>query len=308
MDRLTIAVTGQYERTGAGVGAAPVQWSYGVQVSGTPTFIFGERLRIEAAAERLGGAFAATQAMTIRAGAELTLPLRTVIQAGVERNPWILPAAGGRAWMFIFGVSRSFDLPRRSGHGTRGRVFRDLNGNGRADEGEPGFGGVVLRRGTEVAVSDSRGAFTLAGNERDAYEIDARSFPIGWLTPSTIIPGGTREIAAIAVTPVMVVLALDAADSARVPPGELARITVTARDSKGRQWISRRTSDSTLAFDALPPGTYTVELDLSAASEPLRLAGASPTIVVESGRATPPLRISLSGRQLRFSNQRRGAP
>jgi hypothetical protein len=244
--------------------------------------------------------------MTIRAGAELTLPLRTVIQAGVERNPWVLPAAGARAWMFILGVSRSFDLPRLSGHGTRGRVFRDLNGNGRPDEGEPGFGGVVLAR-HRSGRGDSA-AHSLAGNERDAYEIDARSFPIGWLTPSTIIPGGTREIAAIAVSPVMVVLALDAADTARVPPGELARITVTARDSKGRQWISRRTSDSTLAFDALPPGTYTVEVDASAASEPLRLAGASPPIVVESGRTTPPLRISLSGRQLRFSNQRRGAP
>jgi hypothetical protein len=187
-------------------------------------------------------------------------------------------------------------------------VFKDLNGNGHADDGEPGFSGVVLKRQGAVAISDRRGTFMLEGDAREPYEVDARSLPLGWLTSSAIVPGGTREIAAIAVSPLRVQLLLDDADTARVPRSELARLTLTVRDEAGREWVSRRISDSLAVFDALPPGRYLLHGDASLSSEPLRPA-ADPGLITMSGGATPaPVRLVMRARQLRFTNPRRGAP
>jgi hypothetical protein len=303
----SLVVTGQYERTGAGVGAAPLQWSYGVQLSGTPGFGLGDALRLDASAERFGGALGASRAFTLRAGAELTVAGRSVIHGSVERNPWVLPVAGASPWMYVVGVSRSVDLPSMSRHGTRGRVFKDLNGNGHADDGEPGFSGVVLKRRGAVAISDHRGTFMLDGDAREPYEVDARSLPLGWLTSSAIVPGGTREIAAIAVSPLRVQLSLDDADTARVARSELARLTLTVRDEAGREWVSRRLSDSLAVFDALPPGRYSLHVDTSLSSEPLRPAGDPGPITISGGAAPSPVRLVMRARQLRFTNPR-GAP
>lgn len=306
MNRGTIAVTGQYDRTGSGIGAAPVQWAYGVRMTGTPDFGVGGALHVDAAAERVGGSLGASRAMTIRAGVELDLPQRISIRLSAERNPWILPEAGGSAWMYVAGVSRAISLPRLSSRGTMGLVYRDLNGNGRRDAGETGMSGVALRRGADFTVTDGRGAFLLAGNDREAFEVDARSLPMGWILPSTAVPAGTRELGAVSVSPLTVFLALDAADTARVPGSELASLVVIARDSMGREWISRRTSDTTVVFDALPPGSYLVDIDASAAREPLRPVEERRAVIVTTGRALPPLRVVLRARQLRFSSPRRG--
>jgi hypothetical protein len=301
----SIVLTGNYERTGVGVGAAPEQWSYGLQVGTTMDPGPGDALRLEASAERLGGALGAVNALMFRGGAEWTVFKRTVLLLSVERNPWVLPGVGASPWMYVAGVSRSVSLPSLSTHGTRGRVFKDLNGNGRADQGEPGFPGVVLRRRGAVAVTDRGGTFTLDGDPREPYEVDTRSFPLGWLAPSSSVPGGTREIAAVSVSPLRVYLARDDADTARVSRAELGRVVIVARDAAGREWMSRRTSDTTVVFDALPPGQYTIGVDASAASEPLRATVEPGSISLTSGRAPPPVRVVMRARQLRFSNQRR---
>jgi hypothetical protein len=306
LGRTSVTVTGHYETTGAGVGAAPIQWSYGLQVAGSPGLGLGDALRIDASAEQLGGAEGASRALTMHAGAELRVARHTALHASVERNPYVLPERGATAWMYVLGVTRSVELPRPSGHGTRGRVFRDLNGNGRADQGETGFSGVVLRRGAAIAVSDARGAFALGGDEHQPYEIDARSFPVGWLIASTIVPGATREIAAVAVSPLTVRIAVDSPDTARVARSEVSRVTASVRDASGREWLGRRVSESTLVFDALPPGRYQPIVDASATSEPLRIAGDLDVITVVGGRATPEVRVLLRARPLRFSNPKRG--
>ena len=302
----SVTVTGHYERTGVGVGAAPIQWSYGLRLAGSPGLGLGDALRIEASAEQLGGAEGASRALTMHGGVELAIARHTVVHASAERNPYVLPQRGASAWMYVLGVTRSVDLPRATGRGTRGRVFRDLNGNGRADRGEMGFSGVVLRRGSAVAVSDARGAFTLGGDEHQPYEIDARSFPVGWLIASTIVPGTTREIAAVAVSPLTVRIAVDVADTARVARAEVSRVTASVRDESGREWLGRRVSDSTLVFDALPPGRYQLLVDASATSEPLRIPRDFEVITVAGGRVTPEVRVLLRARPLRFSNPKRG--
>jgi hypothetical protein len=278
-----------------------VQWAYGVRLNGRPD----QPLRYDAAAEQLGGSIEAANSLMIRAGLEMDLPLSSTIRMSAERNPYVVPGAGASDWIYVLGISRAFGLPRLSGGGTRGTVYRDVNGNGKRDAGETGFGGVMLRRGAEVAVTDNRGSFHLMGNEREAYEVDARSLPLGWIAPSTVVGPATRSIGAMALSPIEVELTLDPADSARVSRTHLADLIVTLRDSTGRQWASRRASPVRHVFDAVPPGTYVVLVDASASSEPLRPVGDNPAVVIAGGRSVPPIRIVMRARALRFSNQRR---
>ena len=91
-----------------------------------------------------------------------------------------------------------------------------MNGNGRRESSEPGFAGVMLRRGADLAVTDNRGSFVLMGNEREPYELDARSLPFGWIASPLVVPAETRVIGALSVAPLEVELALDPADTARV--------------------------------------------------------------------------------------------
>jgi hypothetical protein len=304
---VTMAITGQYERTGPGVGAAPVQWSYGARLDARPRFGAAQPIRVDGSIDRLGGSFGAARSLMVRAGAEVDLPFQLAVRLGAERNPYVMP---GKAtdWTYVIGVSRAVTLPRPQRQGTRGIVYRDVNGNGRRESSEPGFAGVMLRRGANLAVTDNRGAFVLMGNEHDSYELDARSLPIGWIASSLVVAADTRVIGALSVAPLEVELALDAADTARVSTRHLADVVVTVQDSTGREWVARRVSDTKVVFDAIPPGTYSVIVDASAVAEPLRPTGELRGIVVATGRPTPPVKVVMRARGLRFSNQRRGTP
>lgn len=306
-DRGRISLTGQHERTGAGVGAAPVQWSYGVQAAGMPGLGFGDALHVDAGLERLGGVPGAGVLTTLRAALSLELPRGVTVRAGIERNPWVLPVPGASPWMTVVGLSRAVVLPKLSSGDTRGTVYRDENGNGRRDAGEPGIRGVALRRGADLAVTGTDGSYRFPGATAEDVEVDTRSLPSGWMVPSTRLPAGTRSAGAVAVVPLTVTLALPDADTSRASAADLAAVIVMARDPIGREWIARRTSDSTVVFDALPPGTYVVDVDASGAREPLRLSAAPPTVVVRARSAPAPLRLTLRARQLRFSSPR-GTP
>jgi hypothetical protein len=303
-DAMAFSLTAQYERSGPGVGAAPEQWSYGVRFNGRPGLGFHRPLRLELAAERVGGSFEAARSLMLRAGVELDLPLGASLLMSAERNPWVVPAVGSSDWMYVVGVARTVSLSRPSARGTRGVVYRDVNGNGRRESSEPGFAGVMLRRGGEVAVTDDRGAFLLMGDEKLPYQVDARSLPLGWISPSTAVPAGTRHIGALSVSPLEIELVIDAADSARVLSEHLAAVVVSARDSTGREWAPRRLSDRRLVFDAVPPGSYTIIIDPSGSREPLRAIGELST-VVRTGQVPTVIRVVMQARQLRFTNQRR---
>ena len=208
--------------------------------------------------------------------------------------------------MYVIGLSRALVLPRLSSGATHGIVYRDLNGNGRRDHGEPGLDGVALRRGTDMAVTDRRGTYWLAGKSREPLEVDPRSLPLGWITAATRVTAGAGDIGVLAVLPVHVTLALEGEDGARVPRSELALLSVTARGSAGRDWVARRTSDSTAVFDALPPGRYTVDLDASEVREPLRSAAGPVVVIVAHDRRPEPVRIGVRARRLRYSPPRSG--
>ena len=300
----SIAFTGHYERVGPGVGAAPEQWSYGLRFTARPALRFGGPARLEMSAERVGGSHDAARSLMLHAALEMSLPLQTSLVLTAERNPYVVPLAGTSDWIYVVGLTRSVSLPRLVGRGTRGAVYRDLNGNGRREPGEPGFPGVVLRRGSVVAITDRTGAFLLMGDDHAPYELDARSLPIGWLAPSTVVPASRRLIGAVAVSPLEVVLQVDPADSARVTTAQLAEVMVSARDSAGREWASRRVSTDRVVFDAVPPGTYTIVADASGSVDPLRASG-NPRALVQAGHPSTRVTLVMRPRQMRFSPARR---
>jgi hypothetical protein len=295
---------GNYDRVGAGVGAAPEQWSYGLGFTARPTVGNRRPGRVELSAERVGGALDAARSLMLHAGVELHLPLATALVLSAERNPYIMPAAGPAGWIYVVGLTRSLSLPRIVSRGTRGVVYRDLNGNGRREADEPGFAGVVLRRGAAVAVTDRTGSFQLAGDDHAPYELDVRSLPVGWIVASTVLPASSRMIGAVAVTPLEVELQVEPADSARITPERLAKVVVTARDADGREWASRRVAGNRVVFDAVPPGTYTIAVDASDADEPLRATG-DLRATVSAGPGGTLVRIVMRPRQLRFTSPRR---
>jgi hypothetical protein len=304
MNGTSLAWTGHYERVGPGVGAAPEQWSAGLRFTSRPSVGYRRPARLEVSAERVGGSQDAARSLMLHAALELHLPYETALLLSAERNPYVVPLAGSTDWIYVVGLTRSVSLPRIAGRGTRGVVYRDLNGNGRREQGEPGFAGVVLRRGSSVAVTDRTGSFLLAGDEQLPYELDARSLPVGWITPSTMLPATRRLVGAVAVSPLEVELQLDPADSNRVSAERLADVVVVARDSVGREWASRRVAHNRAVFDAVPPGSYTIVVDASASSEPLRPSG-DLRATITTGRGSTLVRVIMRPRQLRYSSPRR---
>ena len=111
----------------------------------------------------------------------------------------------------------------------------------------------------------------------------------------------------MSLSPIEVELALDPADSARV--SRATSPTWSSRCAIPPVVSGYRVARLPVAvFDAVPPGTYTVLVDASASSEPLRPVGDNPAVVIAGGRAVAPIRIVMRARALRFSNQRRNEP
>jgi hypothetical protein len=80
---------------------------------------------------------------------------------------------------------------------------------------------------------------------------------------------------------------------------DLAGIRAIATDTAGTQWIARMTGPTVATFEALPAGTYTLELDLSGIEEPLITRGALPLLQVSSSAPTV-VTVVLDPRPLRI--------
>lgn len=72
----------------------------------------------------------------------------------------------------------------------RGRVFLDLDGNGRHDRGEPGLAGIKVSNGRDLAISDANGRYRIELDEGDTlfvikpphyrFPISASGLPMFW--------------------------------------------------------------------------------------------------------------------------------
>lgn len=240
-----------------------------------------------------------TQANTVttaRVAASAQLVGGLGITLAAERNPYLTTINGSRssAWVTTLRIDRTSVLPRFAGAAS-GVVFRDLNANGRQEKNESGAEGVVVRCGSLTSVTDSRGRYSCAAGV--SADLDARSLPMGWLAPAAKTGvSKSRVFGLVSVEAVSVKLMLDNLDSSRVTATELQTVQVIARDSMGQAWIARVVSAGSTVFDALPPGSYKLEIDAGAVAEPLRLVTANPTIHVRAEQKTETVTLLLRGR------------
>ena len=306
-----LVLTGHVERAGAGAGLPPRQWSYGARLDRVPLASLGSgRLLAAAGAQRLRGLPGYRVPVAVSGALSLAFPRGERIELAMERNPFFYAPGQRGSAVFVLSATQLATLPRPVRSGVRGTVYKDLNGNGSRDAGEPGLPGVLVRRGTEAVMTDARGGYALGGTSVEHVTVDPRSLPAGSLAPSSRLNAGDRDIGLITVTSVQIRLRVIESDSERVAAADLAHVQVQARDAAGRIWLARHTGATTLAFDALPPGTYRLSVDASESREPLFVVGDVPDLVIEAGRAPETRTIVLRARPVRFgpSLPQRGAP
>ncbi len=209
--------------------------------------------------------FSARPVNIVRAGITVPVAGTLAIKLLAERNPLFTASPGSSPWTYAFRVEHSTRVPMMRPPGTSGVVYRDLNGNQRRDEGEPGLDGAVVKRGPEMAITDANGRYHLGGDGRLPIVLDEGSLPLG-IVRQTV---GSPNIGVGSSLNAEIRFFVAARSDLEAIDVDLSGIRAVARDSAGREWVARMTGATVASFDALPPGTYTLELDLSGLSEPL---------------------------------------
>jgi hypothetical protein len=261
----------------------------------------GNRMRVYAGAvvERLGFSAGGDSPLSSRFTLSVPLGFGFDVTASAERNPFLTSGLNGArgGWMTAIRIDHSQYLPRLVSPGVTHRVYRDVNGNGIRDRDERGFAGVVVRCGTRTVATDRDGRFKCDGAEM-GY-VDPRSLPPGWIAPGIRREQTTAgDIGLVAVKAVRVHIDLLDVDTLRVNRSELEKLVVVARDTANQPWLARDLGNGDVVFDALPPGRYTVDVDVSAIEEPLKVRGRPDFIVGERGASE--LRVVLTGRAVRI--------
>jgi hypothetical protein len=237
---------------------------------------------------------------TTRLEANLDVQRTTRIVAGVERGT-ARDAAGVLRTVLTLKVERAASLPGLGRRAMSGVVFQDRNGNGVRDPGEPGAADIVVRRGSESAVTDANGVFRLDAALTGRTEIDSRSLPGGWLQSPRSIAGASNDLALgvipVAALDIEVVLATGTESDARSV--RIGTATLILRDSTGRAWIARTNAASRATFDALPVGTYQLTAELEGASEPL-LVDAIPRLDLTGASGRQRVTVTVRRRPLKI--------
>jgi hypothetical protein len=236
------------------------------------------------------------------AAIDAELPMGLSIGVSAQRNPFLLAGTTSGGWLYGLRVGRGTALPRVSSSETRGIVYKDLNDNGALDPGEPGVSGVVVRRGNESAITEADGSYRFLGMTRDSVTLDPSSLKVGMIAGSVRQHANRREIAVVAVSPVEIELDRSGSDLVQADTSALADIAVLARDDSGRVWVSRRSSAAVAVFDALPPGHYTVQIDLGDSQEKLETRAALPVFTVNGTTAAKRVKVALFARPVKVKN------
>jgi hypothetical protein len=250
-------------------------------------------IRLNAEAERLVG-YERGSAYTLRAGLAVPLVDRLNMKLSVERNSLLQSISSVQQWIFAARFEHALRMKMLRVPATTGHVYRDLNGNGHHDTGEPGVGNALVRRGRSTAVTDAEGRYRLAGDTNERVAVDDASIPDGWIVEKNT--GSDIGLSARASAAVDLVIL---SGSAASPPVDLAPARVLARDGEGHQWVARMSGPTTATFDALPVGEYEITFDLSDLSEPLTPHDQAPRLrVVSDSRTT--ITVQLEPRPLKL--------
>lgn len=291
-------VNGSFTRSDRGAGAMPRDVHVSLRGTAIPLLTLGPTtLTGDVDVGHAFGYGPLGSRTTVRAGLDATLG-SSAVRLAVARDPYLGAWSGASPWSVGVRVERSVSLPPIHADETKGLVFRDLDGNGERDPGEPGAAGVVVRSGGRSAVSDEYGVFRLAGPTAAVITVDARSLPAGWVAGPVTARDGRPVVALTSLSPVRVALALESDAIRRLDDTELERVTVVARHESGRAWVARRESATAAVFDALPPGRYRLDVIVDDGGEPLQLVGEPPEIEVRDGGGSRDIVITFRARQI----------
>jgi hypothetical protein len=244
----------------------------GQRVLGSST---GSRASADGEVQQIRG-FSPTPTTIMRAG--LTVPVTDLlgVKVSAERNPLFTSTPNGSPWIYAMRVEQSSHAPMVREPGVSGFVYRDINSNRKRDAGEPGFEGITVTRGDESAMTDARGEYRLTGDARSPIVLDESSLPLGWVRQTSVSP----DIAVVSNLSAEVRFTVAPRPATESPAPALGGIGVIARDAAGREWMGRMTSPNVATFDALAPGTYTLEFDLTSLAEPLVVRAPLPLLHV----------------------------
>ncbi|HVX88457.1 MAG TPA: NEW3 domain-containing protein [Gemmatimonadales bacterium] len=295
----------EYGRSGAGAGLAARQGRFSLYASRIALFNSPSAPLFRAEAEYTTWFGDQKGVLISRVGAEAALPADFSIIVDAERNPLFQGSRSSTPWIVAVRLERGFTLGWAARHAmTRGAVFEDRNGNGVRDSDEPGLAGVMVRRGTESAVTDNEGRFAFIGTDRLPTEVDPTSLPQGVVAP-VVRPTEGNQSLVLGVVPtgaIEVRLVPQADELGRRPESALKSIGVIARDSHGAEWYLRADTLGVVRFDALPPDRYTFSADFAGTTERLRQLGDPVILDVRPGTNLPPLEIKFSIRAARLFN------
>lgn len=298
-----------YDQSAAQVGYLPHEALVSLRADNVPAW---GNARVHAEVQQYLWFGALPSATLVRLGVVVPIPGDLRLTVDVQHNPLLTGPTGGNRWVPVMKLEHSLAVETGASRVVvHGVVYQDRNGNGTRDRGEPGVPGVVIRRGGETTVTDQKGAFTLYQESAERLRVDETSLPFGQVVNPTSelkTPDQTRvEIGVWPTTSVDVRLVPTADETGRVPRVDFRTGQVDAVDSAGNAWSARLDSAGAARFDALPPGTYHLELQLQDVREPVHPAGAAPTFIVVPGRSVAPIRVPVYPRPVRLfdpTNQR----
>jgi len=261
-------ISGSVESAVDAGGASPLQTAFDAHAERIAPFGRASAVTMSAAIQRLqyGSAVLTTSHL------ELEVALRRGIRivGGWERGTF-RDASGATPSIATLRLERTANLPRFGQRLATGVVFEDRNGNGLRDPGEPGVGGIVVRRGGATAVTDGSGLFRFAPGASGSAEIDPRSLPDGWLQSPRALVQSTDGLAlgVIPTSAIEVTVALAPNPDGGSSTVRIGVATLTLRDSIGRSWVVRTGALQRATFDAVPKGRYTLTAEVEGSSEPL---------------------------------------
>lgn len=191
-------------------------------------------------------------------------------------------SANEGAVMLTFRPDFSVPVPWMPQRGqSTGRVFEDLNNNGRADAGELGIAGVKVAAGKGQALTDDNGSFTLPSTESGSYPLkitppadvhynesaarkveqvqivkgEITNLAVGLIKPTTC--EGQVRFARTENADAELLKAINHATSE-----ELAGFEITATDATGKEYRGFTRADGFFAL-YLEPGEYQLAIDRS---------------------------------------------
>lgn len=218
----------------------------------------------------------ARETMSGWARVETEIASGTALQLGAEYFP--LAHGSGSPMRFSLGISRklSLGLPTRRPIPVSGVAFHDLNGDGVRGADEPGYAGLMLRRGRSQAITNGAGAFQLSGGEDMPLSVDAGSLGGGYIVPSRYLamPGKGMEIPVVQAAGVAMEFFLDAnGDGARGDAeAAVSGILVILEAADGTSYAETTNEAGRIEIKAMPPGTYQVRVNAGQGVQPVEVS------------------------------------